>query len=72
MSIQEFTLSHNKKKKLLKSINDESIAFKDDNGDIVVNVAAYFTLKQNSDSAPIELILGDEILNFKSSYFLFS
>ncbi len=72
MSIQEISLSQNQKKKLLKSINDEGIAFKDDNGDIVVNVEAYINLKQDSDSAPVEDIIGDVILDFDSQYFLFS
>jgi hypothetical protein len=72
MSIQEISLSQNQKKKLLKSINDEGIAFKDDNGDIVVKVEAYINLKQGSDSAPVEDIIGDVILDFDSQYFLFS
>ncbi len=72
MSIQEIALSQNQKKKLLKSIGDESIAFKDDNGDIVVNVKAYSDLKQDSDSAPIEEIIDDVSLDFDSQYFLFS
>lgn len=72
MSIQEIALSKNQKKKLLKSISDEDIAFKDDNGDIVVKVEAYINLKQDSDSAPIEDIIGDVTLDFDSQYFLFS
>lgn len=72
MIIQDIALSHNQKKKLLKSIDDENIVFKDDNGDIVVNVAAYRNLKQGTDTAPIEAILGEEILDFDSQYFVFS
>ena len=72
MSIQEISLSHNQKKKLLKAINDDNVAFKDDNGDVVVNVEAYVNLKKNTDKAPIEVIVGDEILDFESQYFLFS
>ena len=71
MSIQEIALSHNQKKKLLKSIKDDSVIFEDDNGDVVVSVEAYLNLKKNSDSAPIELIIGGEILDFDSQYFLF-
>jgi hypothetical protein len=72
MSIQEIPLSHNQKKKLLKAINDDNVAFKDDNGDVVVNVDAYVNFKKNTDKAPIEVIVGDEILDFESQYFLFS
>jgi hypothetical protein len=38
MSIQEIALSHNRKKKLLKSIDNVNVMFKDDNGDVVVSV----------------------------------
>lgn len=72
MSIQEIALSHNQKKKLMKSIHDENVAFKEDNGDVVVSVEAYLKLKQDTDSAPIEVILGDDILDYDSQYFLFS
>lgn len=72
MSIQEIALSHNQKKKLLKSIDNESVVFKDDNGDIVVNVEAYLDLKQTADSAPIETIVGEGVLDYDSQYFIFS
>ncbi len=72
MSIQEIALSHNQKKKLLKSIKDDSVIFKDDNGDVVISVEAYIALKENTDSAPIEIILGADVLDFDSQYFLFS
>lgn len=72
MSIQEIAVSHNQKKKLLKSINDDNVIFKDDNGDLVINVAAYLHLKQDTDSTPIETIIGEDMLNFDSEYFLFS
>jgi hypothetical protein len=72
MIIQDIALSHNQKKKLQKSINDENIIFKDDNGDLVVNVEAYSQLKQDTDTAPIEAILGDDVLDLTSQYLVFS
>lgn len=72
MSIQEIALSHNRKKKLLKSIDNVNVMFKDDNGDVVVSVEAYISLKKDTDAAPIEVIVGDVILNFDNQYFLFS
>jgi hypothetical protein len=72
MSIQEIALSHNLKKKLLKSINNENVLFKDDNGDIVVSVEAYLNLKQATDSAPIETIVGEDVLDYDNQYFIFS
>lgn len=38
MSIQEIPLSHNQKKKLLKAINNDNVIFRDENGDVVVNI----------------------------------
>ena len=72
MSIQEIALSQNNKKKLLKSIGNETIAFRDDNGDIVVSVEAYLDLKQAAGAAPIETIVGEDILDYDSQYFIFS
>lgn len=72
MSIQEIAVSHNQKKKLLKAINDESVLFQEDNGDIVVSVEAYLSFKEASDSAPIEAIVGDEAFDFKNQYIIFS
>lgn len=72
MSIQEATLSHNQKKKLLKAIKDESVLFQEDNGDIVINVAAYLSLKEDTGSAPLEEIVGDELMDLKMQYIIFS
>ena len=72
MSIQEIDISHNQKKKLLKSINNENIIFKDDNGDIVVNVENYLALTKNSESRPLEAIIGEGILDFNNQYIVFS
>ena len=72
MSIQEIALSHNQKKKVLKSIDDDNVMFEDNNGDVVVSVENYVSFKQDSNSSPIEMILGDDILDFNSQYFLFS
>jgi len=72
MSIQEIGLSHNQRKKLLRAVNDDSVLFQDDNGDVVVSVEAYLNLKQASSSAPIEAIVGDGILDLKAQYIIFS
>ena len=72
MNIQEIALSHNQKKKLLKLIDKESFAIKDDNGDIVVNVEAYLSYKQDNDSAPVDTLVGEDILDYEHQYFIFS
>lgn len=72
MSIQEIPLSHNQKKKLLKAINNDNVIFRDDNGDVVVSVEAYRALWESNDSAPIETIIGADLLDYNSLYFVFT
>ncbi len=40
MSVQEITIGNNQRKRLLKAVCDDSVLFQDENGDLVVNVAA--------------------------------
>ncbi len=83
MSIQELTLANNQKKRLQKAIKDEAVLFEDENGDLVVNVSNYnefkhelriirATKKNNLEVTPIETIVGEDILDFKVEYFVFS
>lgn len=72
MSIQEIAVSHNQKKKLLKAINDENVLFQEDNGDVVVNVEAYLAIKLDTDTAPIEAIVGEEAVDLTMQYLVFS
>lgn len=72
MNIQEIAISNNQKKKLQKKVQDDAVLFQDDNGDLVVNVAAYLTFKKGIKPAPIEAIIGDDILDFNAEYFVFS
>ena len=71
MSIQEISVSNNQKKMLLKAIKKEAVLFQEENGDLVVNVAAYIEFKEDKDPAPIEAIVSD-VLDFESEYFVFS
>lgn len=72
MKIQELAISNNQKKKLLRLLPDESVLFQDDNGDLVVNVAAYKAIQRNQRAVTIEDIVGQDILNFDCEYFVFS
>jgi len=72
MSIQEISVSNNQRKKLSNFCQDESIVQIDDNGDVIVNVAAYKALKKSSKSSPIEDIIDAQSLDFSSEFFLFS
>ncbi len=72
MSIQEIAISNNQKKHLLKAVQDESILFQDDNGDLVVNVAAYEASRTDKNPTPIEDIIGEDVLDYNAEYFVFS
>ncbi len=72
MYLQEIAISHNQKKKLLKAIKDDNVLIQEESGDIVVNVEAYLSFKKDLDPAPIEAIVGDDILDFNMQYLVFS
>ena len=82
MSIQEVSVANNQKKRLLKVVKDPAVLFSEDNGDLVVNVAAYEAFKKELRLArvakphlnvePIEEIVGGDVLDFSHEYFVFS
>ncbi len=72
MSIQEIAVSNNQKKNILLVVKKQSIVFQDDNGDVVVNVEAYQAFKKGKDPAPIEHIVGTDVLDYSAEYFIFS
>jgi len=72
MSIQEIAVSNNQKKQLLKAINKDEVLFQEDNGDLVVSVAANLNFKKEADPGPLEAIIGEDTLDFNAEYFVFS
>jgi len=77
MSIQDIAITNNQKKKLLNSIKDKHVLVQEDDGNLVVNVAAYVALKNSvsfkkTGFATIEEILGADILDFDAEYFVFN
>ncbi|HEY9034238.1 MAG TPA: hypothetical protein VIN71_09890 [Pseudomonadales bacterium] len=72
MDIQEIAVSHNQKKKILRSITDEDILVQDDNGDVVVHVGHYRDFCTSQRIQPLEDIVGAGVLDFSAQYFVFS
>ncbi|MDX1397482.1 MAG: hypothetical protein R3204_03010 [Oceanospirillum sp.] len=72
MSIQEIAVSNSQKKKIQTAIKDESVLIVDDNGDLAVQSITYDLYKQNSNSTPLEDILGDDVLSPDAEYYVFS
>ena len=71
MSIQDIAVSHNVKKKLLQAVKDETVLFQDEDGAVVVNVAAYLALKADKGIEPLEGVLGDVVLDLSAEYVVF-
>ena len=72
MSIQDISLTNNQKKLIFKTIKNQSIIVKEDNGDLVINVAAYLDFSEQNSTKPLEEILEDISLNYEVEYFVFS
>lgn len=71
MTLQFIDISHNKAKKLIKAITDDTVLIEEE-GDVVVKVSAYEALKAETATQPIEDIIGEEVLDFTAEYFVFS
>ena len=71
MSIQDIDVSQNVKKKLLRAVKDEAVLFQDEDGAVVVNVAAYVAMKTQTGTEPLEDVLGDGVLDMGAEYFVF-
>lgn len=72
MSTQEISVSNNQKKQLLKNAALQSVALQDDNGDFVVNVAAYLKLRPSLEAPIIENVIGEANLDYTAEYFIFT
>ncbi|ROS01131.1 hypothetical protein EDC56_1559 [Sinobacterium caligoides] len=71
MSVQDISIANNQRKRLLKAINDDTVLFEDESGDLVVSVAAYNEFKRDLDPAPLESIVGAKQLDFSVEFFVF-
>ena len=71
MSIQDIAVSHNTRKKLLRAVKDEAVLFQDEDGAVVVNVAGYELLKADTGTAPLEDVLGDDVLDESAEFLVF-
>jgi len=75
MKIQEIALSNTQKKKIQRDVTSDEVLQIDDNGDIIIHVAAYENYRETikgRDVTPIEVAVGEGILDFSVDYFVFS
>lgn len=72
MSIQDIEVSNNIRKKIITALRDDSVFIIEENGDLIVSVEAYKVFAQRIKRSPLEEILGEELLDFSSEYFVFN
>lgn len=72
MSIQDITVSNNIRKKIINAVRDDSAIIIEENGDVIISVAAYQEFAQRIKRSPLEEILGEDTLDFSAEYFVFS
>lgn len=60
--LKEINVSHHQKKKIIKAIQDESVMFVDENGDVVINAKAYPQFVAYTHHDPLKTILDLEPL----------
>jgi hypothetical protein len=71
MSVQDIYIANNQRKRLLKAIVDEKL-LQQDEGTLVLDVAAYLDYKALSSESPVEEIVGDIELDYGAEYIVFS
>jgi hypothetical protein len=72
MNIKEIAITSNVRKKIQKAVKNTSIIFEDENGDIVVNVAAYTENTAHTERFPLEEILGEDVLDYDVEFWVFN
>ncbi len=72
MSIQEISVSNSQKKKLQKAIDSDQVLIQEENGDLVMLVTAYIKFKAGKTPAPVEEIIGEDLLDLTVDYIVFS
>lgn len=72
MSIQDITVSNNIRKKIINAVRDDSAIIIEENGDVIISVAAYQEFAERIKRSPLEEILGEDTFDFSAEYFVFS
>jgi hypothetical protein len=69
--MQEIAVTNNQKKKILRAIRDQDVVFQDENGDVIVSVAAYIAYKEATEEQPLEDLLDDQELADNTEFLVF-
>lgn len=71
MSLQDINIANNQRKRLLKAIADEKLLVQDE-GALVLNVAAYLDYRASTGESPVEEIVGENELDYGAEFIVFS
>ncbi|WP_396589132.1 hypothetical protein [Bermanella sp. R86510] len=72
MNIQEINVTNNQKKAIKSAFKKrKSLMIEEENGDLVIEYAAYEDFIDDTGKAPIEEIIGDGILTYDADYLVF-
>ena len=72
MNIQDITVSNNQRKKIIAAIRDENVLQQEENGEVIVSVAAYIEFSNRINKFPLEEIVGEDTLDFSVEYLVFN
>jgi len=72
MTIQDIEVSNNIRKKIITAVRDEASIVVEEGGDVIISVEAYNEFAKKIKRSPLLEILGDDVLDFSSEYFVFS
>ncbi len=71
MTIQDISISNNQRKSLMKALPDESVLIETEDG-VVISVADYAEYKLAKNKTPVELIIGEDVLDADAEFWVFN
>jgi hypothetical protein len=72
MSVQEISVTNNQKKAIKSAFKKrKSVYMEEDNGDLIIEFAAYEDYMDENDKTPIEDVIGEGILTYDAEFLVF-
>jgi hypothetical protein len=73
MSVQEISVTNNQKKAIKSAFKKRKDVFiEEENGDLVIEFAAYEDYMDEVDKTPIEDVLGEGVLTYDAEFLVFT
>lgn len=72
MSVQEITVTNNQKKAIKSAFKKrKGVYMEEENGDLVIEFAAYEDFIDEMDKTPIEDVIGEGVLTYDAEFLVF-